>query len=316
MEKRTLGQSEIGIAPLAFGGNVLGWTADSATSLRLLDAFLDAGCNLVDTADVYSKWVPGHQGGESETVIGEWLKKSGRRKEVVLASKVGAEMAPDRKGLSRDHILRSVDESLRRLQTDYIDLYQTHYDDLDTPIEETLSTYAELIQSGKVRAIGTSNMSPERLLQSLAVSEEKGLPRYETLEPEYNLYDREGFERQYAPVCQQYNLGVISYYSLASGFLSGKYRSEADVSKSPRGKKAMSYLNKRGFAILEALDNVAERYHSTPAAVSLAWLMVTPGITAPIASATSLEQLGELIQATQLQLDSDAMELLNLASSY
>lgn len=316
MEKRTLGQSEIRIAPLAFGGNVFGWTADQAASSRLLDAFLDAGCNLVDTADVYSKWVPGHSGGESESVIGEWLKKSGRRKEVVLATKVGAELSPERKGLSREHILRSVDESLQRLQTDYIDIYQTHYDDLDTPIEETLSTYAELIKAGKVRAIGTSNMSPERILQSLAISEEKGFPRYEALQPEYNLYDRENFERQYAPICQQYGIGVISYYSLASGFLSGKYRSEEDVHKSPRGQKAISYLNKRGFAILEALDNLAARYSATPASVALAWLIGTPGITAPIASATSVEQLEELVKATQLQLDGEAMELLNLASSY
>jgi aryl-alcohol dehydrogenase-like predicted oxidoreductase len=316
MEQRQLGKSQLKVAPLAFGGNVFGWTADEAASFKLLDAFVAAGFNLVDTADVYSKWVPGNKGGESETVIGKWLKQSGQRDKVVIATKVGAEMAPDKKGLSPQYIEKAIEDSLRRLQTDYIDLYQTHYDDLSTPVEATLETYARLIKAGKVRVIGTSNMSPERLLRSLDASEQHGYPRYETLQPEYNLYDRQKFEKEYEPITQQYGLGVISYYSLASGFLSGKYRSREDAGKSPRGQKALSYLDERGQNILDTLDEVAKDYNTTPASVAISWLVQREGITAPIVSATKVTQLNELITATQLHLDAGALEKLNIASDY
>lgn len=316
MEQRQLGKSPLKVAPLAFGGNVFGWTADEATSFRLLDAFVAGGFNLIDTADVYSKWASGNKGGESETVIGNWLKQGGRRDKVVIATKVGAEMGADKKGLSSRYIEQAVEDSLRRLQTDYIDLYQTHYDDLSTPVEETLETYAKLIRSGKVLTIGTSNMSPERLLQSLQASEQYGYPRYESLQPEYNLYDRQKFEREYEPITKQYGLGVISYYSLASGFLSGKYRSKEDVSKSQRGSKALSYLDERGQNILDTLDEVAKSYNTVPASVAIAWLIQHPGLTAPIVSATKVEQLEELFKATELKLDEGAIEKLNIASDY
>ncbi len=316
MEQRKLGRSALTVAPLAFGGNVFGWTADENTSFKLLDAFVAEGFNLVDTANVYSKWVSGNKGGESETIIGNWLKHSGKRKQVVIATKVGAEMGPQQKGLSKAYIIKAVEDSLRRLQTDYIDLYQTHYDDEGTPVEETLATYAELIKAGKVRAIGTSNMSPERLLLSLHNSEQYGYPRYETLQPEYNLYDRKKFETSYAPICQEHELAVIPYYSLASGFLSGKYRSKADISKSPRGQKAVGYLDERGLRILAALDDVAARYNTNPAGVAIAWLVQRPGITAPIVSATSVAQLEELTKAVALGLDAAALQQLDEASAY
>ncbi|HKP13276.1 MAG TPA: aldo/keto reductase, partial [Blastocatellia bacterium] len=303
MEKRRLGNSGLEIAPLAFGGNVFGWTADEPTSFNLLDAFVEAGLNLIDTADVYSRWVPGNQGGESETVIGNWLRRSGKRDRVIIATKAGMEMAPDRKGLSKAHITRSVEDSLRRLQIDTIDLYQAHQDDPDTPLEETLDAFARLIEQGKVRAIGASNYTAARLAEALAVSREHGLPRYESLQPNYNLYDRADYERELEPFCLENGLGVISYFSLAKGFLSGKYRSEADLSKSPRGQGVKRYLDERGFRVLRALDEVAEQYRSTPARVALAWLIARPSITAPIASATSLEQLDDLIEATRLELD-------------
>jgi aryl-alcohol dehydrogenase-like predicted oxidoreductase len=275
-----------------------------------------AGFNLVDTADVYSKWVSGNKGGESETIIGRWLKQSGKRAQVVIATKVGAEMGPQQKGLSKTYITKAVEDSLRRLQTDHIDLYLTHFDDLDTPVEETLAAYAELIKAGKIGTIGASNISPERLQLSLHNSEQYGYPRYETLQPQYNLYDREKFEQSYASICKEHELGVIPYYSLASGFLTGKYRSAADVSKSPRGQKALTYLDDRGMRILAALDQVAARYHTNPAGVAIAWLVQRPGITAPIASATSVEQLDELIKATQLQLDKEAVDVLDEASKW
>jgi aryl-alcohol dehydrogenase-like predicted oxidoreductase len=281
-----------------------------------LDAFVAAGFNLIDTADVYSRWVPGNQGGESETIIGKWLKQSGKRDQVIIATKLGAEMAPDKKGLSKNYIQTEVEESLRRLQTDYIDLYQSHYDDLNTPIEETLEAFGQLISSGKVRVIGASNFTPERLRQSLEISGREGYPAYQSLQPEYNLFDREKYETQYEPICQQYGLGVINYYSLASGFLTGKYRSVADLSKSPRGQGIKKYLNERGERILKALDDVSEQYNSTPAQISLAWLMAHPGITAPIASATSVEQLNDLAKAADLTLDQSAIDKLTAASSY
>ncbi|HZT57074.1 MAG TPA: aldo/keto reductase [Pyrinomonadaceae bacterium] len=315
MEKRRLGNSELEIAPLAFGGNVFGWTADEQTSFGLLDAFAAAGFNLIDTADVYSAWAPGNKGGESETIIGKWLKRSGRRKDVIVATKVGMEMG-GRKGLSKSHIIRSAEDSLRRLQTDYIDLYQSHQDDPDTPVEETLEAYAELIRQGKVRVIGASNFSAARLDEALLASERGGLPRYESLQPLYNLYDREPFEAELEPLCAEKNVGVISYYSLASGFLSGKYRSEADLGKSARGGGVKKYLGERGFRILRALDEVAAREDSTPARVAVAWLIARPAVTAPIASATSVEQLDDLVEATRLELDADSLRQLDEASAW
>ncbi len=314
METRTLGKSGLQVGPLAFGGNVFGWTIDEATSYRLLDAFAEAGFNLIDTADVYSRWAPGNQGGESETIIGKWLKQSRKRGQVVLATKVGMEIGPDRKGLSRSYITRAVEDSLTRLQTDHIDLYQAHRDDPETPLEETLGTFASLIEQGKVRAIGASNYSAERLAEALAVSKANGLPRYECLQPEYNLCERAGFEQALQPLCREAGIGVIPYYSLASGFLTGKYRSEDDLTKSARGKGVKKYLNERGIKILSALDDVAGHYRSTPARVAIAWLLSRPTITAPIASATSTKQLEDLIEATRLELNPAALNGLNQAS--
>ena len=315
MKKRKLGNSGLEVAPLAFGGNVFGWTADAATSFALLDAFVDAGFNLIDTADVYSRWVEGHGGGESETLIGKWLKRSGKRARVVIATKVGKEMEPNRKGLAKTYILQAVEDSLRRLQTDYIDLYQSHDDDPETPLEETLEAYDRLIKQGKVRAIGASNYSAQRLAESLEVSKKAGYPRYECLQPLFNLYDRVDYEKELEPLCRQNGLGVINYFSLASGFLTGKYRSEDDLSKRARAGFVKKYLNERGFRILEALDRVAQQYNMTPAKVALAWLISQPSITAPIASATNLEQLSELIEATTIELNPFAIDLLNQASA-
>jgi len=315
MKMRKLGNSGLEVAPMVFGGNVFGWTIQDSTAFALLDRFVDAGFNLIDTADIYSKWVPGNSGGESETTLGRWLKQSGKRSKVLIATKVGMEMGPGRKGLSRAYILRAVEDSLRRLQIDCIDLYQSHADDPETPLEKTLETYGQLIQQGKVRAIGASNFSADRLAQALRVSEQHGYPRYESLQPHYNLYERAIYEAELEAVCRSNNLGVIPYFSLASGFLTGKYRSEADLSKSARGAGVKKYLNDRGFRILAALDQVAEKYRSTPAQVSLAWLMARPGITAPIASATSVDQLNQLIDAARLELDRASITLLDQASS-
>jgi aryl-alcohol dehydrogenase-like predicted oxidoreductase len=312
---RKLGNSGLEVGPLALGGNVFGWTVDEPTSFRLLDAFVAAGFNLIDTADVYSRWAPDNRGGESETILGKWLNQSGKRGKVVLATKVGMEMGPSEKGLSRSYIFRAVERSLKRLQTDYIDLYQSHIDDEATPLEETLAAYAELIKQGKVRAIGASNYTAERLAQALQVSKDNGLPSYQCLQPHYNLYERASFEAGLEPLCRQAGLGVITYFSLASGFLTGKYRSEQDLSKSARGQGIKKYLNDRGLRILRALDQVAERYRSTPARVALAWLLARPSVTAPIASATSLDQLQDLIEATRLELDGPAVEVLNQASA-
>lgn len=311
IKKRKLGNSGLMVAPLAFGGNVFGWTTDEPTAFSLLDAFVAAGFNLIDTADVYSRWVPGNQGGESETVIGKWLARSGKRDQVVIATKAGAEMGPGKKGLSKAYILSEVEDSLKRLQTDYIDLYQSHIDDLETPLEETLETYAQLIRQGKVRAIGASNYKAERLQAAQEASRKHGYPRYECLQPHYNLYERADYEAALEPVCLESNIGVIPYFSLASGFLTGKYRSEADLSKSSRGPRVKKYLNERGFRILGALDEAAKQYDATPAQIALAWLMARPSITAPIASATNLKQLDELIGATRLELGRDAIEMLN-----
>jgi aryl-alcohol dehydrogenase-like predicted oxidoreductase len=316
MKKRQLGKSAIEVAPLMLGGNVFGWTADEPTSFKILDAFVAAGLNFIDTADSYSTWVPGHQGGESETIIGNWFKRSGKRDQVVIATKVGAEIPGQGKGLSKAWIMRQVEGSLKRLQTEYIDLYQSHRDDANTPVEETLEAYAQLVQQGKVRVIGCSNFTAERTRESLAASRKHGWPRYESLQPNYNLYEREAFETTLEPLALQEKLGVIPYYSLAAGFLTGKYRSEDDLKKSQRGKGVKKYLNDRGFRILQALDQIAERYQTKPAQVALAWLMARPSITAPIASATSVEQLNELEQATRLALDRESIERLNKASAY
>jgi len=316
IKKREIGKSGIEVAPLMLGGNVFGWTADEATSFKILDAFVASGLNFIDTADTYSTWVPGHQGGESETIIGNWFKRSGKRDNVVIATKVGAEIPGQGKGLSKAWIMRQVEASLKRLQTDHIDLYQSHRDDPNTPVEETLEVYAQLIQQGKVRVIGCSNFTAERVRESLAASRKHGWPRYESLQPHYNLYERAAYETTLEPLALQEKLGVIPYYSLASGFLTGKYRSQDDLNKSPRGQAVKKYLNDRGFRILQALDQVAERHQSKPAQVALAWLMARPSITAPIASATSVEQLNELVQATQLELDRESIERLNKASAY
>jgi aryl-alcohol dehydrogenase-like predicted oxidoreductase len=315
MKKRMLGRSGLEAAPLAFGGNVFGWTADEDTSFRLLDAFTAAGLNLVDTADVYSHWVPGHSGGESETILGKWLSKDGNREKVLVATKVGKDMGPGGKGLSRSHILRSAESSLRRLRTDRIDLYQSHEDDTGTPMEETLEAYAELIRQGKVRAIGASNFTAGRLSEALETSARLGLPAYSSLQPNYNLYDRSDYERELEPLCLEKGLGVIPYFSLASGFLTGKYRSEDQLANRARAGMVRNYLNERGFRILDALDLVAAETRATPAAIALAWLIARPGITAPIASATSVGQLNELIEATRLELDPASIELLDLAGA-
>jgi aryl-alcohol dehydrogenase-like predicted oxidoreductase len=294
---------------------VFGWTVDEPTSFKLLDAFVASGLNLVDTADVYSRWKSGNKGGESESILGRWLKQRGNRDKVVIATKVGMEMGPGEKGLSRAYILRAAEASLRRLQTDVIDLYQAHTDDPATPPDETLGAFAELVKQGKVRAIGASNYSGPRLAESLRVSRERGYSRYESLQPQYNLYDREPFEKEHAPLCLDEGIGVIPYYSLARGFLTGKYRSEADLGKSVRGGGVKPYLNDRGFRILAALDEVARRVSATPAQVSLAWLIARPVVTTPIASATSLAQLDDLIAATRLELDRSSVELLDTASA-
>jgi aryl-alcohol dehydrogenase-like predicted oxidoreductase len=314
--KRKLGNSGLEIAPIVFGGNVFGWTANETTSFQLLDAFVAAGFNAVDTADVYSKWVPGNKGGESEAIIGKWLKRSQKRQQVIIATKVGSEMGPGKKGLSKSYILAAVEDSLQRLQTDYIDLYQSHVDDPDTPLEETLEAYAQLIQQGKVRAIGASNYTAKRLEEALQISKKKGLPRYESLQPHYNLYEREGFETKLAPLCLRENIGVIPYFSLASGFLAGKYRSEADLANRARAGFVKKYLNERGFKILAALDQVAKTHGSTPTCVALAWLLAQPAVTAPIASATNLDQLQEVVSAVYLKLDPASLETLNQASAY
>jgi len=313
---RPLGRSALQVSPLCFGGNVFGWTVDERTSFSLLDAWLGAGFNFIDTADVYSRWAPGHSGGESETVIGKWLKRSGKRDRVVLATKVGMDMGDGKVGLKPAYIRQAVEDSLRRLQVDCIDLYQSHQDDESTPVEDTLAAYADLIQAGKVRAIGASNFTAARLAQALQASRTHGLPRYETLQPLYNLYDRAGFEAELQPLCVQEGVSVINFYALAAGFLTGKYRSAADAGKSARGKGATAkYLNDRGLAILAALDSVAARVSATPGQVAIAWLLTRPGVTAPIASATSLEQLAELVAATRLVLDVQALAELEKASA-
>jgi aryl-alcohol dehydrogenase-like predicted oxidoreductase len=316
MHYRSLGRSALQVSPLCFGGNVFGWTADEPTSFSLLDAWVDAGFNFIDTADVYSRWAPGHAGGESETVIGKWLKASGKRDQVIIATKVGNDMGDGKVGLKAAYIRQAVEDSLRRLQVDCIDLYQSHKDDEGTPLEETLEAFAHLIKTGKVRVIGASNYTAPRLRQALDISRRQGLPRFESLQPLYNLYDRAVFERDLQALCVAEEIGVINFYALAAGFLTGKYRSPADAGKSARGQGTVAkYLNERGSRILAALDQVAAGTGSTPGQVAIAWLLTRPGIVSPIASATSLAQLQDLVKATQLTLDASMLAALDRASA-
>ena len=314
MKKNALGQSGLAAAPLVLGGNVFGWTADEATSFAILDRFVEHGFDLVDTANTYSTWVPGHVGGESEAIIGRWLKKSGKRDKVLIATKVGMKIE-GAEGLKRSQIEDHVEKSLKRLQTDRIDLYQTHKDDADTPVEETLEALARLVKAGKVRAIGASQYKADRLRESLEASKRMGLARYDTLQPEFNLYDRAGFERDLQPVALEYNLAVIPFFGLAKGFLSGKYRKAADIEGRPRASGLRKYFEgDRGAKILAALDRVSKSAGATPAQVSLAWIMAQPSIAAPIASATSVAQLDEIAGAARLTLGEEALAELDQAS--
>jgi aryl-alcohol dehydrogenase-like predicted oxidoreductase len=314
MQKRPLGRTDLHIAPLVLGGNVFGWTVDPKTSFDLLDRFVEAGLNAIDTADVYSAWAPGNKGGESETIIGEWLKSRKSRDKVVVITKVGSEMGPGEKGLSAAYIEQAVDRSLKRLQTDVIDLYLSHWTDPDTPYEETLSAYARLLEKGKIRFAGASNHDAGQLRAALEVAKAQSLPRYDVLQPEYNLYDRDSFDGPLRDLCIAENIGVITYFSLAKGFLSGKYRSAADLGQSARGSAVGAYLNERGMRILAALDELSARHGAKPAEVALAWIMARPGVTAPIASATSLGQLESLVKAAALRLSADDIAALDRAS--
>ena len=314
MHKRRLGRTDLQIAPLVFGGNVFGWTADAKRTFDLLDRFAGAGFNAIDTADVYSAWAPGNKGGESETLIGDWMKSRGNRDRIVVVTKVGSPMGPGKKGLSPRYVTEAVEASLKRLQTDFIDLYLSHWPDPDTPYEETLAAYRDLVRQGKVRFVGASNLNAEQLAASLEEARRQSLPRYEVLQPEYNLYDRASFDGPLRELCIAEEIGVITYFSLAKGFLSGKYRSEADLGQSPRGGGVKAYLNARGRRILAALDGVAARTRANPAEVALAWLIGRAGVTAPIASATSLEQVDSLIKAAALTLQAGDIEALEEAS--
>lgn len=315
LQKRRLGRTSLEIAPLVFGGNVFGWTADEKTSFDLLDRFADAGFNAIDTADVYSRWAPGNSGGESETIIGKWMKARGNRDRIVVVTKVGSDMGQGKRDLSAAYIMRAVEASLKRLQSDFIDLYLSHWPDETTPYEETLDAYRKLIEQGKVRHVGASNLDAGQLGAALKVAKEKGLPRYDVLQPEYNLYGRAAFDGPLRDLCMAEDIGVINYYGLASGFLSGKYRSEADLGKSARGEAVKKYLNPRGMRILAALDAVSARHGARPAEVALAWIIARPGVTAPIASATSLAQVDSLIRAAELKLDAADIVQLDKASA-
>jgi aryl-alcohol dehydrogenase-like predicted oxidoreductase len=316
MQQRQLGNTELYVYPITFGGNVFGWTVDEKQSFELLDAFTGHGFNFIDTADVYSRWVPGNAGGESEAIIGNWMKKRGNRENVIIATKVGGDMGSGKKDLSKKYILKAAEDSLKRLRTDYIDLYQTHWDDSSTPIEETLEAYAQLKKEGKIRHIGASNLTADRLKESLNIAFETGLPAYETFQPHYNLYERAAFEDGLEPICLGNNLGVLSYYSLASGFLAGKYRTKADAEKSPRGGGAVKYLDDRGLKILAAVDEVAVQLKTTPATVALAWLIHRPSVTAPIVSATTVEQLQSIMKAPDLPITAHEIEFLTQESAW
>lgn len=315
MEKRQLGNTDLQVYPITFGGNVFGWTLNEKQSVEILNGFTEAGFNFIDTADVYSRWAPGNSGGESEKIIGNWMKEKKNRQDIILTTKVGSDMGDGKKGLKKEYIFKAVEDSLKRLKTDYLDLYQTHFDDVSTPVQEALEAYDELVKQGKIRWIGASNMSVERLKESLAVSTKNNLPSYQTFQPHYNLYARQEYENEIEPICLEHNLGVITYYSLESGFLTGKYRSKEDLGKSPRGGGMEKYFNERGFKILDALDTVAKQYNTTQAAVALSWLIQRPSVTAPIVSATSLSQLDSIIKAPELNLDTNAIQLLTSASS-
>jgi aryl-alcohol dehydrogenase-like predicted oxidoreductase len=315
MQQRKLGNSGLDVPVLCIGGNVYGWTLPEAESFRQLDAAVDAGLNFVDTADVYSRWAPGHSGGESETIIGKWFAQSGKREKVILATKVGIEMGEGKKGLSAAYIQQAVEDSLRRLQTDYIDLYQAHKDDPETSLEETLTAFDKLVKAGKVRHIGASNYSGARLTEALETSRKHGLASYVSLQPHYNLVERKDFESELLPVVEKYSVGVIPYFSLAAGFLTGKYRSKADAEGKARGKMVGKYLNDYGFGVVDALEEAAKAYHSTPARVALAWLIAQPGITSPIASATNEKQFADLVEATKLTLDSETLKKLTAVSA-
>ena len=316
MEKKKLGHSDLFVYPITFGGNVFGWTINEQQSFEVLDGFTAEGFNFIDTADSYSHWVSGHTGGESETIIGNWMEARKNRQQVIIATKVGSIPGTTKKSLAKDYILKCVDESLKRLKTDYIDLYQSHYDDPETPIEDTLEIYDQLIRAGKVRWIGASNFSAARLTEALDIAQKLSLPKYQTFQPEYNLYKREVYEQEFEDVVIENQLGVINYYALASGFLSGKYRSEADLNKSQRGAGIKGYLNDRGFKILKALDQVAEQYNANPASIALAWLIARPSVTAPIASVTNLLQLQDLVKAANIKLGVEDIAILDEASAW
>lgn len=314
MKKVKIGNTDLEIAPINLGGNVFGWTLDEKKSFEILDAFVEKEFNFIDTADMYAYWVDGKEGGQSEMILGKWMKARGNRDKVIMATKVGGETGTHPVDTSKKHILEAVDKSLRRLQTDHIDLYYTHFDDEKTPVEETLEAYDEIIKAGKVRYIAASNLSPERLTASMEASEKNGLPKYQALQPHYNLLERSKYESQYAPLADKYGLTVFPYWSLAAGFLTGKYRSEDDLNKSVRGGSAKQYLNEKGLGVLAALDKVSEKHDTTLATVSLAWLLAQPNIGAPIASATSENQLQTLFNAPELNLDADDLKLLDEAS--
>jgi aryl-alcohol dehydrogenase-like predicted oxidoreductase len=316
MQTKVLGSSNIQVVPLMLGGNVFGWTADAPTSFRILDAYVDRGFNFIDTADVYSRWLPGNHGGESETILGQWFKQSGKRDKVVLATKVGNDMGDGKQGLAKKYILEEVEASLKRLQTDHIELYQSHKDDESTPLQETLEAYQQLIQQGKVSIIGASNYKAPRLTEAIELAQKHGLPIYQTLQPEYNLYDRQDYEQNLAPVAEKFHLGVVPYFSLASGFLTGKYKTIEDTKGAKRGSRVEKYFDDRGKKILKALDEVAAETHAKQATIALAWLLAQPTITAPIASATSTDQLESLFAAVDLKLDSSSIEKLTSASAY
>lgn len=314
MNKIQIGTTDIKVAPFNLGGNVFGWTLDEKKSFEILDAFVDARFDFIDTADMYSYWIDGGAGGQSETIIGKWMKARNNRDKVIIATKVGGATGVNEVDTSRKHILETVEKSLKRLQTDYIDIYYTHYDDEKTPIEETLGAYDELIKQGKIRHIAASNISPERLRESMEISEKNNLPKYQALQPLYNLVEREGYEKNYAPLVEEFGLTVFPYYALASGFLTGKYRSKDDLAKSVRGKGVANYLNDKGLNILKALDELAEKHNAVPATISLAWLSAQPNIGGPVASATSIEQLNQILALTKINLSQEDLELLDKAS--